>query len=124
MRRFFAPVPFETETPALSMRIDLIEKEAAYVLKADIPGVRKEDINVHIDGKLVRIDAQVRRDRDANGDCYRMLRSERCWGHVSRSLSLAQAVDDAAAQASYADGVLMLELPKKAMAASKDVMSQ
>jgi HSP20 family protein len=124
MRSFFAPVPFETETPALSMRINLSEKEGAYVLKADIPGVRKEDIKVRIDGKVVRIDAQVRRDRDANGDGDRVLRSERCWGQVSRSLCLAQAVDDAKVQARYVDGVLMLELPKKATAESKNVTSR
>jgi HSP20 family protein len=124
LRRFFASVPFETETPALSMRIDLSEKEGAYVLKADIPGVRKEDIKVRIDGNIVRIDAQVRREREASGDCERVLRSERCWGNVSRSLCLAQAVDDAKVQARYADGVLMLELPKKATAASNNVTSQ
>jgi len=124
LRRFFAPVSLETEMPALKMRIDVAEKGNAYEVKADIPGVRKEDINVRIDGNVVQIDAEVKREQDTKGAGGKVLRSERYYGNVSRTFSLAEDVDDGKAAAKYADGVLTLELPKKATAASKKVAVQ
>jgi HSP20 family protein len=119
MRRFFAPTPFEAETPALKMRIDVSEKDNAYEVKADIPGVKKEDINVRIDGNVVQIDAEVKREKETKGEGDKVLRSERYYGTISRTFSLADDVDDAKADAKYADGVLTLVLPKKATAASR-----
>jgi HSP20 family protein len=122
LRRFFAPVNFDADTPALQMRIDVREKDDAYEVKADIPGVKKEDISVRIDGNLVQIDAEVKREKETKGDGDRVLRSERYYGTVSRTFSLADDVDDGKARASYADGVLTLALPKKATAASKKLV--
>lgn len=124
MRRFFSPTVFETETPALKMRIDVSEKDDAYHVKADIPGVRKEDINIRIDGNVVQIDAEVKREKETRGNGDKVLRSERYWGNISRTFSLAQDVDDGKVQATYADGVLTLALPKKASAASKKITVQ
>ena len=124
MRRFLAPVAGELEAPELKMRIDVSEKDNAYVVKADIPGVKKEDINVRIDGNVVQIDAELKREKETKGEGGKVLRSERYWGNVSRTFSLAQDVDDGKAQAKYADGVLTLELPKKASAASKKIAIQ
>src|SRR5512132_977922 len=124
LRRFFGPVALETETPALKMRIDVAEKENAYEVKADIPGVKKEDINVRIDGNVVQIDAEVKRESQTKGNGDKVLRSERYYGNVSRTFSLAEDVDDSKAEAKYADGVLTLALPKKATAASKKVTVQ
>lgn len=124
LRRFFSPTVFETETPSLSMRIDVSEKDDAYVVKADIPGVKKEDINVRVDGNVIQIDAETKREKDTKGNGDKVLRSERYYGNISRTFSLAQDVDDTKSQARYADGVLTLELPKKAAAASKKVAVQ
>lgn len=124
MRRFFSPSVLETETPALKMRIDVSEKDDAYQVKADIPGVKKEDINVRIDGNVVQIDAEINREKETKGNGDKVLRSERYWGNISRTFSLAQDVDDSKVQAKYADGVLSLELPKKASAASKKIAVQ
>lgn len=124
MRRFFGPMALETDTPALKMRIDVSEKDDGYLVKADIPGVKKEDINVRIDGNVVQIDAEVKREKETKGDGEKVLRCERYWGNVSRTFSLAQDVDDEKAQAKYADGVLTLELPKKTAAASRKVAIQ
>ena len=124
LRRFLAPVGFEAETPALKMRIDVAEKDNAYEVKADIPGVRKEDINVRIDGNVVQIDAEVKREKETKGNGDRVLRSERYYGNVSRTFSLAEDVDDSKAEAKYADGVLTLALPKKASAASRKLTVQ
>ncbi|MBT9475531.1 Hsp20/alpha crystallin family protein [Polaromonas sp.] len=124
LRRFFAPVAFEPDTPALKMRVDVSEKDNAYEVKADIPGVKKEDINVRIDGNVVQIDAEVNREKETKGNGGKVLRSERYWGNISRTFSLAQDVDDSKVVAKYTDGVLTLELPKKASTASKKIAVQ
>jgi HSP20 family protein len=100
------------------------EKDNAYEVKADIPGVRKEDINVRIDGNVVQIDAEVRREKEIKGNGDKVLRSERYYGTVSRTFSLADDVDDSKAEAKYADGVLTLQLPKKTTTASRKVTVQ
>jgi HSP20 family protein len=124
LRRFFAPVAFEADTPALKMRVDVTEKDNAYLVKADIPGVKKEDINVRIDGNIVQIDAEVNREKETKGKDDKILRSERYWGTISRTFSLAQDVDDSKVVAKYADGVLTLELPKKATSETKKITVQ
>jgi HSP20 family protein len=118
-RRFFSPVRFDADVQPLDMRIDVSEKEQSYVVKADIPGVQKENINVRIDGNVVQIDAEVKHEKESKGDGGKVLRCERYYGTVSRTFSLGQDVDEAKADAKYVDGVLTLELPKKASAASK-----
>jgi HSP20 family protein len=124
LRRFFSPVALEPDTPALKMRVDVSEKDNAYEVKADIPGVKKEDINVRIDGNVVQIDAEVNREKESKGNGGKVLRSERYWGTISRTFSLAQDVDDSKVVAKYTDGVLTLELPKKASTASKKIAIQ
>ena len=92
LRRFFAPVALETDIPTLKMRIDVSERDNAYQVKADIPGVKKEDINVRIDGNVVQIDAEINREKETKGNGDKILRSERHWGSISRTFSLAQDV--------------------------------
>ena len=118
-RRFFSPVRAGADLEPLDMRLDVSEKEHAYVVRADIPGVKKEDINVRIDGNVVQIDAEIKHEKESKGDGGKVLRSERYYGTVSRTFSLGQDVDEAKADARYVDGVLTLELPKKATAASR-----
>jgi HSP20 family protein len=124
LRRFFAPIAIEADATALKMRVDVSEKDNAYLVKADIPGVKKEDINVRIDGNVVQIDAEVNREKETKGNGDKILRSERYWGSISRPFSLAQDVDDSKVVAKYADGVLTLELPKKALSAARKVTVQ
>jgi HSP20 family protein len=124
LRRFFSPTVFEGETPAIKMKIDVSEQDNAYEVKADIPGVKKEDINVRIDGNVVQIDAEVKREKETKGSGGKVLRSERYYGTVSRTFSLADDVDESKADAKYADGVLTLQLPKKATAAARKVTVQ
>jgi len=124
MRRFFTPAAWEGDLPALKMRVDVAELDNAYELKADIPGVKKEDINVRIDGNVVQIDAEVKRESESKDKGGKVLRSERYYGTISRSFSLADDVDEAKADAKYADGVLTLKLPKKTTAAARKVTVQ
>lgn len=124
LRRFFAPVALEGDTPPLKMRVDVSEKDNAYEVKADIPGVKKEDINIRIDGNVVQIDAEVNREKESKDKAGKVLRSERYWGNISRTFSLSQDVDDTKVVAKYADGVLTLELPKKASPESRKITVQ
>lgn len=85
---------------------------------AELPGVKKEDISVSIDGREVAVSAEMKYEKDVkDGDT--VLRSERRYGKIQRAFSLGQEVDEATAQAKYTDGVLELTLPKKAAAAAK-----
>jgi HSP20 family protein len=100
------------------IRIDVTENEAAYTVKAELPGVEKNDIDVKIEGNLVSIAAKIERDTELK-EGERVLRRERYSGSVSRSFTLGSDIDEAAASAQYKDGILTLALPKKAASARK-----
>lgn len=116
------PVSTDATAPAAQFRMDVTEEDGAYVVHAEVPGVKKEDINVTIDGNQVAIRAEVKNRTQDKGE--KSLRSERYYGKVYRAFSLAQDVDEAAAQAKYADGVLELRLPKKAAESAKKLTIQ
>lgn len=97
----------------MNVNVDVVEKDGIYKVSADLPGVKKEDINVRIDGNVVRIDAQTHDAKEVKED-GKVLRNERYYGAVSRTFTLAQDVDESKAVGKYSDGVLTLELPKKA----------
>ena len=104
-------------------KVDVAEKNGAYVVAAELPGVKKEDIHVSIDGAQVTLEAEVKREKEATKD-ERVLHSERVYGKVTRSFTLPQEVDETKAQAKFNDGVLELTLPKKAAAQRKQISIQ
>jgi HSP20 family protein len=118
LRRFLGPWQAEAAERTPQMKVDLSETDNAYTLKAEIPGVRKEDIDVRIDGNQVSLSAEVKQESEEKKD-GRVLRSERRYGYASRTLWLDKPVDDLKSQARYADGVLELTMPKKAEPSSK-----
>lgn len=118
-KRFMAPVRMELERGSLDIKLDVTETDGVYKVCADLPGVKKEDINVRIDGNLIQIDAQAKQENEEKDSGGKVLRSERWQGTVSRAFSLAQDVDETQATAKYEDGVLILELPKKESSGSK-----
>jgi HSP20 family protein len=123
MRGLMRPWRFEAlERGAPPIRIDLTEDDGAYSLKAEIPGVSKDDIDVRIDGKQLTISAEVKQDKEEKKD-GRVLRSERRYGYASRSFALDSAVDESKAEAQYRDGVLKMRLPKKTGAADGKKLS-
>lgn len=111
--------PFNGELEAApQIRIDLTENDKEYSVKADIPGVRKEDINVEVDGNRVSISAETREEKkEMQGE--KVICSERSHGSSYRSFSLDSEVDESMAEAHYENGVLELKLPKKAGSAAK-----
>lgn len=100
------------------IKVDVSEDDGAYTVKAEIPGVKKEDIDISIEGNSVAISAEVKREKEAK-EGKRVVRSERYFGREYRGFTLDHEVDDAKAEAVYADGVLTLRLPKKAGTAAK-----
>ena len=105
------------------MKIDVSEDETAYHVKAEIPGVKKEDIRVAIDGNGVSITAEVKREKEEKkGET--VLRSERYYGNQSRTFTLMHDIDQSKAEAKYQDGILALTLPKKGGATTKELTVQ
>ena len=106
--------------PEPRIRMDISETEQAYTLKADIPGVNKEDIKVAVDGNVISISAETKRETDTDSNS-KQLGSERYYGLQYRSVTLAQEVDDSQAEATYQNGVLVLTLPKKPNSGGKQL---
>jgi HSP20 family protein len=103
--------------------VDVAENDKTYTVKADIPGVKKEDIHVSIDGNQVSIEAEVKKEKEEKKD-EKVIRSERYFGKQYRSFTLGQDVDPAKAEAKYHDGVLELKLPKTSNGHAKEVKIQ
>jgi HSP20 family protein len=120
-RNMLRPTRLDLEAEP-EIRLDLKETDKAYLVHAEIPGVKKEDIEVSIDGNLVTIRAEVKREKEEKGET--MLRTERYYGAMTRSFTLTTDVDEKAASAKYTDGVLELTLPKKAGSSSRRLQVQ
>lgn len=118
------PVALENDETAAKFRADIAENDKAYVVHAELPGVKKEDIHVSIDGDQVSIAAETRREKEVKDNGERVLRSERYVGKFHRAFALGSVIDEAAASARYVDGVLELTLPKKAATAAKRITIQ
>ncbi|MCD2516184.1 Hsp20/alpha crystallin family protein [Massilia sp. G4R7] len=104
------------------IRIDVQETDQAYLVKADMPGFKKEDIKIAVDGTMVSISATTQgQDEQTVGDT---VYSERYSGSQYRSFTLLQEVDDSKTEAKYQDGVLHLTLPKKPGTARKQIAVQ
>ncbi len=112
------PVRLDVDTlPELQVKMDITENGDTYQVSAEMPGVKKEDIKVSVEGNVVRISAETKKEtEEKKGD--QLLRSERYYGRLERAFTVAGDIDDSKVDAKYADGVLKLTLPKKAAGAS------
>lgn len=121
---FLRPVRMDAPgEQAVRVKMDVKEDDKAYTVHAEMPGVRKEDIQVSIDGNQVSIAAEVKREKEEKQG-EKVLRSERYYGRVYRAFSLSQDVDQEAARAKFENGVLELTLPKKAASATRRLTVQ
>lgn len=120
LRSFYQPVSAERE--AVDIRMDVTESADAYVVQAEVPGVSKDEIQVQIDGNKVRIAAEVKRNVAVKAPTEPqagVLCSERYFGAMARSFAVASEIDEEKASAKFENGVLTLNLPKKAVAPAK-----
>lgn len=90
--------------------VDISETEGEYLIKAELPEVRKEDVKVTVENGVLTLQGERRQEKDEKGK--RFHRVERSYGSFVRSFSLPESVDDGAVKAEYKDGVLNLHLPK------------
>ena len=112
-RGFFAPVRLEGARSPVTIKMDVTETGDGYMIHAEMPGVKKEDINVEIEGNQVTITAVAKREWEKKeGD--KVLRSERYFGNVYRSFTLPVELNEALSEAKFHEGVLELKLVRKA----------
>jgi HSP20 family protein len=109
---FMKPLAFPAETE-VKMKVDVKEDDKAYTVSAEIPGVKKEDIQVDVDGARVSIRAEVKQEKEEKKG-EKTVYSERSYGMAARSFRLPADIDAGAVKAEYKDGMLNLVLPKKA----------
>jgi HSP20 family protein len=124
LNEFFRPAfVLDNRVETARIRVDVKETADAYTVHAEIPGVKKEDIAVEIEGNEVTIAAEVKREAGAK-EGEKWLRTERFHGKAERRFALPQEIDEAQANAKFAEGVLELSLPKKQAAAGRKVVVQ
>ncbi|HHT01768.1 MAG TPA: Hsp20/alpha crystallin family protein [Firmicutes bacterium] len=107
-RDFFAANPFfgGLATP----RVDVLQTETEVIVKAEIPGVSKEDLNVYIEDSVLRLSGQAKKDSEFKDE--HVYRTERYYGSFSRTVPLPVEVKSEQAQADYQNGILTIRIPK------------
>jgi HSP20 family protein len=90
--------------------VDISETESEYLIKAELPEVRKEDVKVTVENGVLTLQGERRQEKEEKG--RRFHRVERSYGSFIRSFTLPESVDEGGVKAEYKDGVLALHLPK------------
>jgi HSP20 family protein len=120
LRTLMRPWKLDLADAAPRIKVDVTEQNGSFAVKAEIPGVRKEDIDVRVEGNQVTISAEVKSEKEEKKGT-RVLRRECQQGYASRTFTLGSALDEGKADAKYENGILNLTLPKKASTADKRV---
>ena len=105
------PIPkLQDEDAFISPRMDITETEKNYLIKFDIPGVKKEDLKVAINGDMLEVKASVKKEVTEKENKHY---TERYYGNYYRSLEIPENVDKDSIKVSYTDGVLEISIEKK-----------
>jgi len=118
---FFVPASASAVESFGNISLDVVETPDAYIVKAEVPGVSKDQIEVNVEERNVTIKTEYRDEAESNG---KPLWRERTFGKAVRSIRLPEAVDANNAQAKHVDGVLQLTLPKIAKANARQITIQ
>jgi HSP20 family protein len=102
--------------------VDIFETEHELVVKADLPDVKPEELDIRVENNILTIRGERKFEKKVTEDKY--LRVERSYGSFSRSFSLANTVNTEAIKADYKDGVLTLSIPKREEAKPKQIKVQ
>lgn len=109
----FGMRPFSMDMETVpQIKIDLTENDTAYNVRAEIPGVKKEDVKVQVEGNRVTISCETKQEKEEK-EGERVIYRECHQGSSYRTFTLASEVDDTKAEAKYENGTLELTLPKK-----------
>lgn len=96
----------EFRTPA----IDVYEEGNKVIAKADLPGIKKENIKLHLDGDILTISGETKKEKEEKNKGYYY--AERSFGRIQRSIRLPEGTKQEDIKASYKDGVLTIEVPR------------
>jgi len=118
---FFGRTPFRmAATEAMwSPVVDIHEAKDSILLQVELPGVKQEDIQVSIEDDTLTLKGERKRETEAKEDQYH--RVERSYGRFERNILLPSVVDSGRVKATYRDGVLEIQLPKKEEAKPKEI---
>ena len=106
-----------------SINLDIRETPEAFSVQADIPGVKKEDIQVTVENRLLQISVEAKKEKEEKKD-EKVIMNERYFGYVSRTVTLPAEVDQNKVHARYENGVLSLTLPKSSTQVSNRIAIQ
>jgi len=107
----------------MHLKLDVSEDDKQYLVHADMPGVKKDDIRVSVSGNQITISAEVK-NRKEEKKGKNVIYSERYEGKMFRSFTLDSPVDDTKTEAKFMDGVLELTLPKQAETGNRQIKVQ
>ena len=107
------PTVQSTEGSFFAPRVDVKEKEGSYVINAELPGVDKDKLHVTLENGTLTIEGSME-DESSEEEEGKVIRRERRYGQFSRSFHVGDGVQEGDIQASFKDGLLKLEVPKKA----------
>ncbi len=91
--------------------VDIVDEKDQIKVKADLPGLKKEDVEVHVENDVLTIKGEKKEEKETKEKDY--IRSERYYGAFHRAFTLPASVDAAKVNAAYKEGVLEITLPKK-----------
>ena len=101
----------ETVQDSLQPAVDISETENEYMVRAELPGIKKEDVHVTLENGILTLTAETSNESEAR-EGERVIRQERSYGKYVRSLRLGKGINDKAVKASYKDGILEIVVPK------------
>jgi HSP20 family protein len=116
---FFGRTGQESNLTSWAPAVDIIETEDALTVKADLPDVKPEELDIRVEKNILTIRGE--RKFEKKTDEKNFLRVERAYGSFSRSFSLSSTVNAEAIKADYRDGVLTLSIPKREEAKPKQI---
>ncbi len=108
-----------TELSAWTPAVDIAEQKDAYLVKVELPGVRKEDVKITLESSILTIRGEKKQDTETATENYH--RVERCYGSFQRSFTLPTTVKADRIEAVYKDGILNITLPKAEEAKPKQI---
>ncbi|MCX7984007.1 MAG: Hsp20/alpha crystallin family protein [Bacteroidetes bacterium] len=109
----------ETSLAQWSPAVDIAEKDDAYIVKVELPGVEKDDVKVTLESNVLTIRGEKKFEKETKKENYH--RIERCYGSFNRSFTLPSTVKSDKIDATYKDGVLTITLPKAEEAKPKQI---
>lgn len=111
---FFAPTAWKSEqNQFFAPKVDIKDNKDHYLINAELPGVKKEDIHISLQQGVLTLEAEVKQEDKEEKD-GKIIRQERRYGRIQRSFTVGNTVHESDISASFTDGILSIKAPKKA----------